>query len=254
MDRERYDRLLDGLKRLKLRRTRQTLEETSQLAIEQRLSYLEYLATLVEEELATRQATQLQKRLQKARFPAIKRLEDFDFTFQTSANPQAIMDLARLGFVSRHENLVFLGPPGVGKSHLAIALGLKALEGGYRVLFTTAQELVDNLYASLADGTLRNRLKAYLAQDVLIVDEFAYLPMDVTASNHFYQVVAQAYERRSLILTSNRPFQDWGQAFASPAIASATLDRLLHHAHVFSLKGQSYRLKREPQGELLMVT
>ena len=130
-----------------------------------------------------------------------------------------------------------------GKTHLAIALGIKAVQSGYRVLFTTAQDLVDELYASLADGSFKSRMRSLMRADLLILDEVGFTEMDATASNHFFQVVSQAYERRSLILTSNRPFQEWGNLFATVTIATAILDRLLHHAHIFSLKGDSYRLK-----------
>jgi len=243
MDATRFEELCQGLRRLKLRRIREVLEDYNRLAVTQQLSYLDFLAGLVQEEVAARDETQHTKRLKAARLPCHKTIEDFDFQFQTSVSRQTVLELARLRFIENHENCVLVGPPGVGKTHLAIALGLKAVEAGYRVYFTTVQDLVDDLYATLADNSFRSRLRTLLANDVIICDELGYLPMDATASNHLFQVVAQAYARRSLIVTSNRPFQEWGSVFASTSIATATLDRLLHHVHILNLQGDSYRLK-----------
>ncbi|HYF80715.1 MAG TPA: IS21-like element helper ATPase IstB [Symbiobacteriaceae bacterium] len=243
MDAGRLEELNQGLRRLKLRRIREVLEDYNRLAVTQKLSYLDFLASLVQEEVQARDDTQYTKRLKAARFPCHKTIEGFDFRFQTSVSRHEVQELARLRFVEANENCVLVGPPGVGKTHISIALGLKAIEAGYRVYFTTAQDLVDDLYATLADGSFRQRMRSLLAHDLIILDELGFLPMDATASNHLFQVVAQAYERRSLIVTSNRSFQEWGSIFASPTIATATLDRLLHHAHILNLRGDSYRLK-----------
>jgi len=243
MDAARFEELNQGLRRLKLRRIREVLEDYNRLAVAQHMSYLDFLAALVQEEVQARDETQYTKRLKAARFPSHKTIEQFDFRFQTSISRQQVLELARLRFVEQHENCVLVGPPGVGKTHLAIALGLKAVEAGYRVYFTTVQDLVDDLYATLADGSFRSRMRSLLAHDLIILDELGYLAMDTTASNHLFQVVAQAYERRSLIVTSNRPFQEWGSVFATATIATATLDRLLHHAHILNLQGDSYRMK-----------
>lgn len=243
MDTACFEELTQALRRLKLRRIREVLEDYNRLAVAQHMSYLDFLAALAQEEVKARDETQYSKRLKAARFPSTKTVEGFDFGFQTSVNRQEVLDLARMRFVEEHENCVLVGPPGVGKTHLAIALGLKAVEAGYRVCFTTVQDLVDDLYATLADGSFRSHMRSLLANDLVILDELGYLAMDATASNHLFQVVAQAYERRSLIVTSNRPFQEWGSVFATATIATATLDRLLHHAHILNLQGDSYRMK-----------
>jgi DNA replication protein DnaC len=243
MDAAGLERLTQDLKRLKLRRVREELEDYNRLAISQQLSHLDFLGGLLHEEVTARDTTQQHKRLAAAGFPVLKTLEGFDFTFQTSISRAEVMDLARLRFVDERSNVCLVGPPGVGKSHLATALGYKAVLAGRSVRFTTAQDLVEDLYAALADGSLRTRMRILGRLDLLIIDELGFLSLDNTASNHFFQVVAQAYEQRSLIVTSNRPYQEWGNIFASSTIATAVLDRLLHHVTTLNLRGDSYRLK-----------
>jgi len=176
MDAARFEELNQGLRRLKLRRIREVLEDYNRLAVAQHMSYLDFLAALVQEEVQARDETQYTKRLKAARFPSHKTIEQFDFRFQTSISRQQVLELARLRFVEQHENCVLVGPPGVGKTHLAIALGLKAVEAGYRVYFTTVQDLVDDLYATLADGSFRSRMRSLLAHDLIILDELGCAP------------------------------------------------------------------------------
>lgn len=216
---------------LKLRHIRNKLDEMNEVALEEEPSYLDFLAYLVQKEVDGREQTQRERRLKAARFPALRTLQDFDFSFQTSVSQQTIWDLAGLEFVKARENLILLGPPGVGKSHLAIALGLEAVQAGYSVLFITMDELANKLYSSLADGSLPQYIRSLLRNDLIILDEVGYLTLGKTASDHLFQLISRAYENVALIVTSNLDFSEWGTLFASPSTAAAVLDRLLHHAH-----------------------
>ncbi|WP_047154060.1 IS21-like element helper ATPase IstB [Aneurinibacillus tyrosinisolvens] len=231
------------LKRLKLRRIREVFEERCLQAEQEKWTYEAFLLHLLEEEIEARNQTVEQKRMRAAKFPSEKTMGDFDFTFQHGLSKEKIMRLSTLDFIEKRENVMMIGPAGVGKTHLAIALGREAVTAGYAVLFRTAQQLVEELYASLADGTVAKRIQSYLRNDLLIIDEFGYLPMDETASNHLFQVVSHLYEQKSIIVTSNLSFREWPTAFSSEAIAVATLDRLLHHSHRLVFNGDSYRLK-----------
>lgn len=237
------ERLRTSLKRLNLHTMADVFEREAQKAAKTKQSYVGFLAHLVDEELAAKADRSINARIARARFPAIRTLEAFDFAFQPSLPAPLIRELAELGFLARAENLLFLGPPGVGKSHLAIALGLRACAAHKRVLFRPVPDLLEELVAATVDQTLSARLEVLGRLDLLILDELGYLPMDARRANLFFQLVSRRYEHGSVIVTSNKPFEEWGAIFGDDVIAAAVLDRLLHHSHIIPITGPSYRTK-----------
>jgi len=246
-----YDLLLHQLKHLRLGRVAEVLDAHTQRAVAANMSYLDFLRGLIEEATTAQDTRIVNGRIKAAHFPYLKTVEQFDFSFQPSLSRQKIADLAALRFVANHENIILLGPPGTGKTHVAIALALKACTAGHKVLFTTLADLVAQLHAALADHSLMTRLKTLSQVDLLVIDEVGYVPLDKTGADHLFQVIVRRYETGSIILTSNKAFTEWGNILGGDSVvASAILDRLLHHSVVFNIKGESYRL-REKRDALL---
>ncbi|PWC26309.1 AAA family ATPase [Pseudoroseomonas aestuarii] len=205
---------------------------------------LEALEALLAEELTLRESRRIKAALQMARLGTIKTLSAFDFAFQPSLDRHRILALAQLDFITRHEVVHLLGPPGTGKSHLAIALGVEAVRAGHSVYFATLADIVASLGRAEREGSLRERIRFLCRASLLIVDEIGYLPISSGSGNLFFQLVNARYERGAMILTSNRGFAEWGEVFGDPVVATALLDRLLHHAVVVSIEGSSYRLRQ----------
>jgi DNA replication protein DnaC len=202
------------------------------------------LRGLLATEVRGREASSRRKKLAAARFPVARTVEEFDFAFQKSVKKARVVNLAECRWLESATNLLFEGPPGVGKTHLSISLGLKAVEKGYRVRFYQAEDLLQQLYVHAAAGEMDKFIRGFLKNDCVIMDEFAYLPLDAHAGNHLYRLINSAYEKVSLVITSNKGVEAWGEMFQDQAIAQAILDRFLHHCEVFAMRGESYRLKK----------
>jgi DNA replication protein DnaC len=239
------------LEKLKLEYLEPQLDTVCEQAAARELDYKSFLTAALVTEWQGRQIRGIEARLRQARFPWVKTLDQYEFEFQPSVDRRQVRELAGLSFVERGQNIVVLGPPGVGKTHLAIGLGVKAVEAGYSVLFLSLEGLMTRLVRAKHENRLERALQQLTYPKVLILDELGYLPLSREEASLFFRLVVRRYERASLIVTSNKGFVDWGEVFNDQVLATAILDRLLHHATTLNIKGESYRLKEKRRAGIL---
>lgn len=239
---DKYQQLLQNLRQLNLENMAENLPAHTDKVNNQVESFSEALLVLTNQQIEYLQAVEQEKRIQRAHFPIAKRLEEFDYGFQPNINEQRVNDLATMSFVNRHENIVFIGSPGVGKTHLAIGLGVAACEQGVRTLFINCHDLLLKLRRAATKGNLERVIHRYQRYELLIIDEVGYIPFAAHEADLFFQLINGRYERHSTIVTTNVPLSSWGTVFDNPPAAEAILDRLVYQAHIFKIKGRSYRL------------
>jgi DNA replication protein DnaC len=241
----RMERLERQLIRLKLLNTREDLDGLLEKGARGKMSFLDFLDHVIQEEIASKDVKRARMRLQMAKFPLNRRLEDYNFAMQPSLDRRLITELETGRYLANATNVLLLGPPGVGKTHLAIGLGRKAIDLGWSCRFIHAADLMQQLDRAAKNGALEDALTHFGRPNLLIIDELGYLPMERQAGHLLFHLVRKRYEKVSLLLTSNQPIGAWGEMLGGEVVATAILDRLLHHSHVLTIKGDSYRLREK---------
>ena len=238
-----YNQLLNNFETLKLEKMKEYYPKYVDFATKNNKTLTEALLDLTKKEIEYRDERASRIQITVSEFPFKKELEDFDFDYQPSINKQEIMELNNLGFLERHENILFVGPSGVGKTHLATSIGITAAKKRYSVYFISCHDLITQLNKAHFENKLEARIKHFCRYELLIIDEIGYLPVDKQGANLFFQLIAKRYEKHSTIITTNQTFNKWGEVFSDTVLANAILDRLLHHSTVINIKGTSYRIK-----------
>ncbi|MGG4037857.1 IS21-like element helper ATPase IstB [Heyndrickxia ginsengihumi] len=238
-----YQQLVQNLEYLKMKQMTLHLNEVIDFSVNNQMSFIDTLIKLTNYEIDVREQNMIQSMVKVGAFPHLKEIKDFDFSFQTSVNQQQILDFLTLRFIEKNENIVFLGPSGVGKTHLATSIGITAAKKRTSTYFIKCHDLIQNLKRARLENRLEARLKHYTKYKLLIIDEIGYLPIDAEDAKLFFQLIDMRYEKRSTILTTNVNFKSWDEIFQEPKLANAILDRILHHATVVTIVGESYRLK-----------
>ena len=242
------------IERMKMDHLAAQLDSVCEQASKKDWGYREFLTEALQLEWNGRHQKGVEVRLKMARFPWIKTIDQFDFSFQPSVDRKVVRELASTAFVDRAENIILLGPPGVGKTHLAIALGVKAVEAGHKVLFVTLESMISRLTRARLENRIDRQIQQFAYPKVMVIDEMGYLPLTREEAGLFFRLLTKRYEKASLIITSNKSFVDWGEIFNDQVLATAILDRLLHHSTTLNIKGESYRLKEKRKAGLLGST
>ncbi len=240
--------LKSRLKSFKLSGMYNAVDERLSFAKDKALSYQEFLELLLEDEENNRRENSYKKRYSRAKLPYLKRIEDFDFSFQPDMDRRSVNDFATCQFIQERKNIIFIGKPGVGKSHISVGIAIKALLKGHSVLFTQVSEMLQSLHQSKADNSYYKKLNYYIKPDLIILDELGFKKIPNYSADDFFEVISKRYEKGSIIITTNKNFEEWGNIFADNILASAIIDRIVHHSTVLKVNGDSYRTKEIKKG------